>query len=496
MSFGYSIGDGVLLAQLAWTTVKGARQACGEHDELTREVSSLHRVLQRLHRELANPDSLLHRAEDDRRQELDELGKGCEQILNIMNSIVTKYNKLSDKERSGKRLWQKVKFGNGEVRDLADIRRKLSAHTSALLMSLNLCSLGSQGRAEKQLNDVGRDLKGIRGKVDWIAAKITAKGGDGTVWTSYENDDKAFWRELRRELVVEGYDSSVLQKHKQLLKEYIKELGSRGVFDQVFDEDSPKDDPEERESDDSEPENIDSEDEDANSADADSVEVNSKDTGSEDTESDDSGRSEAEPAHPETEDNAAPTLDTVKSDQLSQDPMPKQSSSFAMPAYIEEILDEEFATNLHPNSFGSQAADKHSGEAQLDVDNPQNTVSFQTPDLTVALEAGEDDPSPADSSQSVKLSVINEMSERLAYLERLTKEQEERLKAVHRDQATHHSASQSAAAQGEVKEIIMFKNAVGRTSNFPFDKAMTWEVSENFQSRTVGNILIKYTGLQ
>ena len=121
MSFGYSIGDGILLVQLAWKTLQGARQACGEHDELTREVVSLHRVLQRLQKELSNPDSLLNRADDDRRQELNEHGRGCVQILNIMNSIVTKYNKLSESGRSAKRIWQKVKFGNGEIKDLSEI---------------------------------------------------------------------------------------------------------------------------------------------------------------------------------------------------------------------------------------------------------------------------------------------------------------------------------------------------------------------------------------
>ncbi|KAF8854259.1 hypothetical protein BDZ45DRAFT_557340, partial [Acephala macrosclerotiorum] len=235
MSFGYSIGDGIALVQLAYRVLQGARQACGEHDDLTREVSSLHKVLERLQRELANPESLLNRANDDRRSELDEHGRGCESVLRVMDAIVTKYNKLTDKNGKGtaKRLWQKVKFGNGEMRDLAEIRIKLSTYTAAINMSLNLCSLGSQGRVEKELNDVGvklgGSLDGIRVKIDWIAANMTARSGDGIVWTLYENDDREFWRQLRRELVKEGYHSSVLHRHKGLLKSYVAELGQRGV---------------------------------------------------------------------------------------------------------------------------------------------------------------------------------------------------------------------------------------------------------------------------
>ena len=60
---------------------------------------------------------------------------------------------------------------------------------------------------------------------------MATKSGEGTVWTSYENDDKAFWRELRRGLVKEGYRSSVLHEHKHLIKKYVEELGGRGFFD-------------------------------------------------------------------------------------------------------------------------------------------------------------------------------------------------------------------------------------------------------------------------
>src|SRR3954454_10537118 len=98
MSFGTSAGDAILLVQLAWKTVQGATQACGEHDELTREASivrltqleyadettqvvSLHKVLLRLQREYEDPDSLLARADDDRRQEMGELCSGCEEVL-------------------------------------------------------------------------------------------------------------------------------------------------------------------------------------------------------------------------------------------------------------------------------------------------------------------------------------------------------------------------------------------------------------------------------
>jgi len=251
MSFGYSIGDGFALVQLAWKTVKGIRRACGEYGELAREASSLHSALRRLRRELSNPESLLNRADDERKKELDKLGHGCEQVLEVMNDVVTKYNLLPKKQRNVKRLWQKIKFGNGEILDLPDIRQKVATHTSAIIMRINLCSLSSQGRVEKELNAVSGEMEGVRAKVDWIAATMAAKNGNGSDWTSYTNDDKSFWRELRHELVNEGYDSSTLRKHKHLLKSYVEELAQRGAFDYETDEEDVEDSGEKSDSEDS-----------------------------------------------------------------------------------------------------------------------------------------------------------------------------------------------------------------------------------------------------
>jgi len=233
MSFGFSIGDVVLLSQLAWRTVEGARSACGEHAELTREVVSLHHVIQRVSDELSNVDSLLNRVEahDGRRKELDDHINGCRQVLEVVDTILTKYNALGEDKRNGKKLWQKIKFGNGETKDLAEIRLKILTHTAAITLSLNLFMFGSQGRAEKQLESQGGDLKGIRESVNWIYAKMASDKRESSIMTSYTNDDKTFWRDLRRELVKDGYSSSSLRRHKGLIKRYMVELGDRGILD-------------------------------------------------------------------------------------------------------------------------------------------------------------------------------------------------------------------------------------------------------------------------
>ena len=232
MSFGFSVGDVVLLGQLAWNTVQNSRKSCGEHDELTREVSSLHVVIRRLEKEAAKPESPLNRPGDHCKEELSVIVDGCEKVLKMLNRVLEKYNTVSERERSTKRLWQRARFGNGELADMSDLRAKLIHHTSALSLFVNLISMGSIGRVEHQMETAGEDISEIRIAVNGITAHLlSASNREGSVLTTYADDDKAVWREFRRELIAEGFSSSIIKKHKRLIKDYISELGDRGLFD-------------------------------------------------------------------------------------------------------------------------------------------------------------------------------------------------------------------------------------------------------------------------
>lgn len=84
-------------------------------------------------------------------------------------------------------------------------------------MSLKLYTLGSLGRVETRLNGQGGDLKGIRERVDWIAAKMTSTSmaaNEGSAWTAYGNDDKEFWRNLRRQLLKNRFDERAVEREK------------------------------------------------------------------------------------------------------------------------------------------------------------------------------------------------------------------------------------------------------------------------------------------
>ncbi|KAL8797398.1 MAG: hypothetical protein Q9195_000553 [Heterodermia aff. obscurata] len=233
MSFGSSIGDLVLLTQLAWKTVQNCRRACGEYAALTHETTTLHTLLQRLESEVQSPDGLINRDTDDVQKELSNIIQGCEKNLRVLDLVLEKYNALSETQRSGRKLWQRIRFGNGQIADMTDIRGRNTFCISAISLFLNMLSMGSAGRVEREMTQAGGELRDIRLAVNGITAYLMSGGPEGSVLTAYANDEKAVWKEFRRELVADGFTSSTIRKHKQVIMAYVKELGSRGLLDEI-----------------------------------------------------------------------------------------------------------------------------------------------------------------------------------------------------------------------------------------------------------------------
>lgn len=132
MSFGWSGSDVFLLAQLAWRTYQNSWEACGKHDELTRVALRSHAILQRLEQEVAKPESPIYRAGETSKEQLERIASDCEVVLKKLDGIVTAYASLSDDKRSARKIWQRVRFGNGQMADLGDLRSQLVLYTSEM----------------------------------------------------------------------------------------------------------------------------------------------------------------------------------------------------------------------------------------------------------------------------------------------------------------------------------------------------------------------------
>jgi hypothetical protein len=49
--------------------------------------------------------------------------------------------------------------------------------------------------------------------------------------STYSEDDKEVWQEFRRKLIVKGFKSNQLDRHKEMLQAYMLKLEQSGVLD-------------------------------------------------------------------------------------------------------------------------------------------------------------------------------------------------------------------------------------------------------------------------
>ncbi|PVH83809.1 hypothetical protein DL98DRAFT_615139 [Cadophora sp. DSE1049] len=223
MSFGVSISDIAMVVKLAWSTLEGAKKACGEHDELTKEISSLHLTLEHLRSEVADPESVINMHKGGRRKDLEIHISGCRRHLRRINSVLTRYNRLQNGSGS---MWQRIQFGTAGVKDISESQLKLSTYTTAITLTLNLISMGSQGRVEKELSHQRGEAKGLRASINLLLAKQNVVSREGTrdgSFRSISHDERKFWRGFRQELADEGFKSSVINSRKDLIIAYLKE---------------------------------------------------------------------------------------------------------------------------------------------------------------------------------------------------------------------------------------------------------------------------------
>ena len=199
------------------------------------EVSAFHVLLQHLQKEATGPNTILNCPGDTRRQQLTEIAFGSWKVLNKLDAILHRYNSLSEKEKSVKKPWQAIPFGNGPMAEVGQLREKLVYYSSALGLFLNIATVSSVGRVENQVTEAGDDLRDIKVAVNGIAAQLMylSSSEEGSVLTDNAEDDSQVWREFRRELIKEGFPSSVTKTHKETIKAYVKELGSRGLLDDI-----------------------------------------------------------------------------------------------------------------------------------------------------------------------------------------------------------------------------------------------------------------------
>ena len=87
------------------------------------------------------------------------------------------------------------------MKDLDPLCGKLTQHIAAITAYLDAVGLGALARIER---DVDAIPEHIQRAVDTLASEIRAGRREGSIMTTYSDDEKDVWRQFRRELIGEG----------------------------------------------------------------------------------------------------------------------------------------------------------------------------------------------------------------------------------------------------------------------------------------------------
>jgi hypothetical protein len=240
MSFGFSIGDFVLLIQIARTTFRNCQEAGDEYIEVANAVRCLHSVLKTLQAEAQRPESKIFKQHPASTAQLLETAEGCKNVLDSLGYILAKYEglKVDSQAGAGKKFWQLFRFGS-KAEELVVIRSKLDTYTSTLSIVIDTLHIQATDRVETKIDGGFAELSGQFAKMrkEILAIAIQARSEErrsSTMSTltlsTYAGDEKIVWRDFRRELLKRGFKSQSLEKHKHVLLAYMIKLDQSGLL--------------------------------------------------------------------------------------------------------------------------------------------------------------------------------------------------------------------------------------------------------------------------
>lgn len=222
MNFGASPGDIATIVNLAYKAYSGWKRACGEYGDITSSLDILLINLERIQREAEQPNSVLLRTAKDR-NELGDILSACEPTVRELHNILLKYTSLG---QSRQRNWDRLRFG---IKNLNELRTKLTGHITAIGLYLNTVGVGASTRIERDLQALPER---IQTAVDYLAEEIRAGRREGSILTTYGDDEKEVWEHFRGELIGDGMTSGFIHRYKSSIKRYLRDLAEKGELEE------------------------------------------------------------------------------------------------------------------------------------------------------------------------------------------------------------------------------------------------------------------------
>ena len=122
MSFGYGVGDIMAISRLAVKVYAAYKDAPGDYSNISDEVKSLDIIITDA-AHLFESTTL----SDNKRQRGQEVLRGCQKVLEDLDSLIVKYNSLASPSTS--QVFKRIKLG---TEDIATLRARLTSNTTLL----------------------------------------------------------------------------------------------------------------------------------------------------------------------------------------------------------------------------------------------------------------------------------------------------------------------------------------------------------------------------
>ena len=122
MSFGWGVGDIIAISQLAVKVYGAYKDAPTNYRHISEEVKSLEIRINKA-KQLFKSSTL----SDNDRQEGQEVLKGCQSILEDLNSLIEKYHSIASSNKQ--QAFKRVKLG---TEDITTLRARLISNTGLL----------------------------------------------------------------------------------------------------------------------------------------------------------------------------------------------------------------------------------------------------------------------------------------------------------------------------------------------------------------------------
>ena len=122
MSFGWGVGDIMAISGLAVQVYTAYKDAPDDYRHISDEVKSLHIIVNKAARHFESPT-----LSSDNWQEGQEVLKGCQNVLEDLDSLIQKYNSLAS--ASSSRVLKRIRLG---TEDVATLRARLTSNTTLL----------------------------------------------------------------------------------------------------------------------------------------------------------------------------------------------------------------------------------------------------------------------------------------------------------------------------------------------------------------------------